>query len=258
MKLLSPAKQNPKLKKYLGDEYLGAIMYLAPADTVPGANLCPFADSCRNACLFTAGRGGFDPKVKQARINRTLLYLQDRSTFDALLYEELVRLAKAAYRNYGKMPVARLNGTSDIAWERDGQVPYQHPDIQFYDYTKVITRLRGDLPSNYHLTFSLSSTNDRYAQEALDRGFNVAVVFRNLPEELPDKWCGVPLVNGDLHDYRFLDPNDRPHIIALKAKGPAKKDTSGFVRDLEVQRLDTGKTFVPFTLLQRTENATNA
>ena len=36
-------------------------------------------------------------------------------------------------------------------------------------------------------------------------------------------------IDGDAHDLRFLDPASA--IVYLKAKGRAKKDTSGFVLD---------------------------
>jgi hypothetical protein len=48
-----------------------------------------------------------------------------------------------------------------------------------------------------------------------------------MPTE-PD-WRGFPIVNGDDHDLRFLDPG--PSIVALKAKGKAKLDRTGFVVD---------------------------
>jgi len=53
---------------------------------------------------------------------------------------------------------------------------------------------------------------------------NVAVVFDRLPEE----YMGKPVFNADDTDLRFLDP--KGVILGLKAKGRAKKDTSGFVR----------------------------
>ena len=39
---------------------------------------------------------------------------------------------------------------------------------------------------------------------------------------------GRPVINADDTDLRFLDPKGT--IAGLKAKGRAKKDTSGFVR----------------------------
>ena len=61
--------------------------------------------------------------------------------------------------------------------------------------------------------------------ELVESGQNVAVVF----DEIPDTWLGLPVINGDEHYLRFLDPTTGV-IVGLKAKGPkAKKDTTGFV-----------------------------
>ena len=57
----------------------------------------------------------------------------------------------------------------------------------------------------------------------LNRGTNVSVVF----DRVPGEWLGRKVIDGDAHDLRFLDPEGV--IVGLKAKGRAKKDTSGFV-----------------------------
>jgi hypothetical protein len=45
----------------------------------------------------------------------------------------------------------------------------------------------------------------------------------------------VDIVNGDAHDLRFLDPKPHAHhsatVVALRAKGHARHDRSGFVVD---------------------------
>jgi hypothetical protein len=127
------------------------------------------------------------------------------------------------------VPMVRLNGTSDIRWEREApEVFAEFPSVQFYDYTKIPTR--RDLPANYHLTFSYSGANERYREfwrAAVDAGLNVAVVFR---KDLPDTFLGLPVVNGDESDIRPYDPTGV--IVGLKAKGKAKRDVSGFVVDL--------------------------
>jgi hypothetical protein len=46
--------------------------------------------------------------------------------------------------------------------------------------------------------------------------------------ELPDLWYGYEVVDGDSTDLRFLDPKGG-YVIGLRAKGKARKDTSGFV-----------------------------
>jgi hypothetical protein len=59
----------------------------------------------------------------------------------------------------------RLNGTSDLPWfkykvDGGGSLMDLHPDVQFYDYTKVLNYLDHD-KKNYHVTFSDSGTNDQ-------------------------------------------------------------------------------------------------
>jgi hypothetical protein len=58
----------------------------------------------------------------------------------------------------------------------------------------------------------------------------MAVVFRD-KNKIPATFKGMPVIDGDKDDLRFLDPNDQPYVVALYAKGQAKKDYSGFVID---------------------------
>ena len=136
---------------------------------------------------------------------------------------------KSAIKN-NLTPCFRLNLTSDLAWEKI--MPLQFilfPHLQFYDYTKIKKRydryLDGELPSNYHLTYSRSeTTSDEEVHDICSRGGNVAVVFRDY---LPATWQGIRVVDGDINDLRFKDP--RGIVIGLKAKGTAgKKDETGF------------------------------
>ena len=60
-------------------------------------------------------------------------------------------------------------------------------------------------------------------------GANMAVVFRD-KDSIPDTFLGRPVVDGDSDDLRFLDPDNV--VVALYAKGKAKRDTSGFVVDV--------------------------
>jgi hypothetical protein len=97
--------------------------------------------------------------------------------------------------------------------------------VQFYDYTK--RHNRKALPANYHLTYSLAEYNDDMAKQTLASGVSVAAVFRS--KNLPAEYLGVPVHSGDENDLRFLDPTGV--VIGLYAKGRARQDTSGFVRD---------------------------
>jgi len=134
----------------------------------------------------------------------------------------------------GIKPCIRLNGTTDIRWELIKDADKQNifeafPLVQWYDYTKISNRKTKHL-KNYHLTWSYSGANIDYAsklQDALDNGMNAAVVFRK-EYKLPE-WRGINVTDGDKDDLRFLDPCNS--IVALYAKGKAKKDTTGFVVD---------------------------
>lgn len=222
------------------------ILYLAPAN-VSTFQTCPKAsDGCKAACLYSAGRGKFN-NVQQARINKTLWFFQERDTFMAQLVKDIGKVQRKAEKQ-GMTPAIRLNGTSDIAWEkikviRDG-VEYRnimkaYPEIQFYDYTKIIGRKSALALPNYHLTFSLAENNDSDALAALEQGYNVAVVLRIGRNDIkPTTWSGYPAIDGDDTDVRFFDEKGG-HIVTLTAKGDAVKDESGFVRGIN----DTLNTF---------------
>jgi hypothetical protein len=223
---------NPKLLKGQKKGYLSSVLHLAPAD-LSGKNTCPKATAgCKAACLNTAGRGGIFKKgestnvIQQARIRKTKMFFEDRRAFLNELTVEIVKTIKSAEKK-NLIPVFRLNGTSDIAWEKyeviSGKNIFQmFPDVQFYDYTKIVGRKVKHIP-NYHLTFSKADGNDMDVRLAASNGMNVAAVFHKLPET----YIGRPVINGDETDLRFLDP--KGVIVGLKAKGKAKKDTSGFV-----------------------------
>jgi hypothetical protein len=238
---------NPKTLKGQAQGYITAVLHLAPAST-SGFNVCPMATAgCKASCLNTAGRGGIaagnatfesaegalpDNAIQKARIARTQWFFADREAFVAQLVIEIYAFVNKAKRD-GLIPCVRLNGTSDIRWERipcNGleNIMAEFPAVQFYDYTKLANR-KG-VPSNYHLTFSLAEDNDAHAASVLADGGNVAVVYRDkaLPQSYAISGVTREVVSGDDSDLRFLDP--RGVIVGLYAKGKAKRDTLGFVR----------------------------
>ena len=218
-----------KTSKGNGDKYLTAIQYLAPARQVAGVNLCPMAQTagCEKACLYSAGRGRFS-NVQAARIRKTMLWRDNRALFLNQLEQDIDKFA-AYCRKRALSPAIRLNGTSDIRFERFG-IMQNFPGVQFYDYTKDVSRAYKTLPDNYHLTLSYSEANDEYAERVAmavaDTGRNMAVVFRNR-HAIPATFRGFPVLDGDKDDLRFLDKPG--HVVALYAKGDAKRDTTGFV-----------------------------
>jgi len=229
LKLLSVGTNAKTVKSDKGGVYLTAILYMAPAVQVAGINICPLSElaECRTACLYTAGRGAFN-NVQAARIRKTELWRDNRAAFLDALRSDLNKFETYCI-DRDLIPAVRLNGTSDIPWEKHGIID-EYPGIQFYDYTKTYSRLNNPQPSNYYLLLSYSMASVEYAQHiettAKNTGTNIAVVFRSDP---PATYLDRTVINGDLDDLRFLDaPNS---IVALSAKGQAKKDISGFVID---------------------------
>ena len=224
---------NPKIMKGEKKGYLSFVLHLAPAN-LSGKEVCPKRTAgCTAACLNTAGRGGIFKKgestnvIQQARIRRTKFFFENRREFLNQLTVDIIK-AKTMAEKKGLIPVFRLNGTSDLSWEKyevaNGKNIFQmFPEVQFYDYTKVLGRKTSHIP-NYHLTFSNADGNINDVLAAKQAGLNVAVVFR---KNLPETYLGRKVINGDETDLRFLD--DKNVIVGLKAKGKAKKDVSGFV-----------------------------
>jgi hypothetical protein len=234
---LLSVEKDAKTRKGAKNGVLTGVLYLAPHD-VSGFQVCPNATAgCIESCLFTAGRGIMS-NVMAGRINRTRWFFEDRDSFMRVIVRDIEKLIVRA-RNAGMTPAVRLNGTSDIAWEkirceRAGEsfrnVMLAFPDIQFYDYTKILGRKSALMLDNYHLTFSMAENNDADAFVALEQGYNVAVVMDLKRNDVkPETWAGYPVIDGDKDDIRFFDP-DGGHIVALHAKGKARYDQSGFVR----------------------------
>ena len=254
MKLLSTG--NPKILKGLAQGYNTYILHLAPA-TLSGYNTCPKAThGCAAACLNTAGRGGMFKRgettntIQQARIRKTKYFYENRTAFMADLVADIELAIKQSAR-LDLVPVFRLNGTSDLSWEKYSVtrrgVVYTNifeafSEVQFYDYTKVLGRKVTNIP-NYSLTFSAADGNDRDVVRAWQSGMNIAVVF-GLKKSMamptlysftsPGYSCVAPVINGDDNDLRFLDPKNV--VVGLYAKGKAKSDTSGFVKHITIMK----------------------
>ena len=238
---------NAKTVKGDGSEYLTAILYMTPWKVMVDGkqfNSCPMAETadCIKGCLYTAGRGKFS-NVQKARMRKTEWFYRDREGFMDQLVLDIHKFTNYCEKR-GIQPCVRLNGTTDIRWEtikvegwsieNDKEVEAKNifelfPEVQFYDYTKISNRKTKQI-HNYHLTWSYSGANVQYAaklQDALDNGMNAAVVFRK--PFVWRKWRGINVIDGDKDDLRFLDPKES--IVALYAKGDAKKDATGFVVD---------------------------
>ncbi len=228
---------NAKTIKGDSDEYLTAILYMTPYKVMVDGKLfnsCSMAAiaSCIDGCLNTAGRGAFN-NVQTARQRKAEWFYRDRDSFMDQLVIDVAKFANYC-RKRDIQPCIRLNGTTDIRWELiliDGKNIFEwFPSVQWYDYTKIPNRKVSHL-SNYHLTWSYSGANpkyEKYFDDVISNGMSVAVVFRKPYQS--KSWRGYKVVDGDKDDLRFLDP--KQSIVALYAKGKAKKDMTGFVIDI--------------------------
>lgn len=227
-------RENVKLKKAWKKDWRGMGLSLSPAKT-SGFEVCASrTESCTEFCLHETGRGQphmtFKDGLHQvwaSRLLRTIWFFRDRESFMEALVKDIARNQDAAIR---------LNVLSDWIWERQtvtvsekvadryGLVAGRHrnlfevfPDVQFYDYTKHYKRMFRDLPSNYHLTFSLNESNENQARDVLNAGHNIAAIVRDPSGTL----FGRPVIDGDDHDLRFLDPKNV--VVGLRPKGALNK-----------------------------------
>ena len=226
---------NTKTIKGQKQGYMTAVMYLAPYNIASKEhNVCPYSTpGCRAGCLYSAGRGSMTT-VQKARVNRTKYFIENRANFMLLLVDQISRFRKKANKK-GLIPVVRLNGTSDIDWNfyYRGNDSFTHtifntfPDLQFYDYTKDTRKILRKQPDNYHLTYSYNENSAKdFCYDLLhNRNINVAVVFN---KEGYKQAIESKAIDGEINDLRMY--GDQGKIVALLAKGQAKKDKTGFVR----------------------------
>jgi hypothetical protein len=223
---------NPKTAKGEARGFLTAVLHLAPHTLGDGRrNVCPHASAeCIALCLNTAGRGGIFKHgettnvIQEARKRRTVAFWADRDAFALALLDDAQRVARMAKRE-GLRLAFRLNGTSDLDWQRIAPVLVSNlADLGvLYDYTKDARKAARDSdPIDY--TLSWSGTNAAECAAHVARNGRVAVVFGKV---LPATFLGVPVVDGDAHDLRFLNPGGV--VVGLRAKGKARKHTGAFV-----------------------------
>ena len=216
---LGSVSQSMKLRLSEKNGTMTYGIYLAPAN-MSGYEVCPCSKWCRAFCLNASGQAKLDILsgkniIQAARIRKTRLFFEDRELFMRILVHEIRR-----WKNHAEMKkmhfAVRLNCTSDISPEdfvlNGKNILEIFPDVQFYDYTKVFTRisLLGKY-ENYDLTYSYSGHNQNLCKKFLARGGKVAVVFAD--NEMPAKFMGYPCCDGNLYDMRYLDPSG--HIIFL-------------------------------------------
>jgi len=197
-----------------------------------GRNMCVGSTpQCRAACnLWWSGRCVTEP-VRNAMIRRTKELVADPLFFRKRIEFDIRRLILEA-EAVSAIPVLRPHMASDhlpelldwLAILRE----FEGSKLIAYDYTKRLDFvLRDDLPANYWLTYSRSErSTDRQLQSVFAAGRNVAAVFdvpyhasgaHKFVGELPRRWNGRRVIDGDIHDLRFLDPAGC--FVGLRLKG---------------------------------------
>jgi hypothetical protein len=261
-RLFGAEGSNPKLAKE-GEtvpEYKTIGLSLSPSTESGRVNTCACAtEECRAACLNKAGRGAMS-SVQKARLERTNMLLDKPSEFMTVVHHEIDTHERAAAKQ-GKKAAVRLNVVSDIPHEKlHPEVFSEHPNTQFYDYTKIAGRVlnpdgsKKQLPANYHLTLSSTGiegaeSNWHHARQHLDNGGTVAMVFGArggrkgkagdpLPSHVIDEKTGkkYTVIDADTHDHRHLDkkyhgiPENEGLIAGLRIKGgmPMLKKAGNF------------------------------
>lgn len=249
-------------------EFIQYGLQLAPAK-MSGHNLCPYSTpECERDCLAFSGHGSEPMHEEHQKFNpiwagwvlKALIYKNDRDWFFGKLLREIdVMRAKtfsSGNKLSGKKLVIRLNVTSDIVWEKqrisaqafhmagmlmpgtEATIFDVFPDVQFIDYTKIPGRYRSP-PANYHLLLSYTGHNYSDCAEYLEQGGTVAAVFTSKPTE----YLGFPVIDGDKHDLRQLDPEGV--WVGLKPKGTLLKnidDNPFVIHPVEEGGWDFGQT----------------
>ena len=258
---LTPAKIDQDLKN-LAKVWVREnphMIHLLDLLEMDNSNVCPFSGKCVVPCLRTSGRLKFT-ESQIAMLKRRLLFAYSMKynpeIYFNLLCEYIERELAKAQRLHLKLAV-RLNGTSDIRWERlnmvtgktentisEESIIRKYSDVVFYDYTKFPSFLRDysnlvDVSfqslkiENYHLTYSYNEETTPFEVESnFKLGRNIAIVFRSeMPKQIMFNGNLIEVIDGDQHDLRLPSIDGQSKFVGLTAKGKAKSDFSGFVND---------------------------
>lgn len=224
-KLLGNPLDNVKIRKSAVPTW---TLTLSAHRTSGEVNTCvKSTPECRKHCVMLTAGNAFYRSVIDGRAARTIFAARYPLHFLSLLTYE-VRALEGRGTPFG----LRLNVASDIRWEMIAPWLFDGPNVRAYDYTKWGWEDR-DEQDNYRLTYSHSErwTDDKI-REYVAHGDNVAVVFDCHKHELPTYHLGIPVIDGDVTDYRYDDPQGV--IVGLAAKGTAKTlQVGGFKRSGE-------------------------
>jgi len=203
------------------DKYDTYVMYLQPADKVAIETLCAFAvlSGCVEECLILSGQLGMSVG-QNAATKRTILMLLRPKLFESALLSEIDKAERKALKT-GIPALFRLNGTSDLDFTA---IMAQRPNSMFYDYTKILSRVRKNSLTNYDLTFSgsmYSPQSKAALRKAVASNHRIAMAYNT--KGLADDGLQInhSLKSFDTTDLRHLDSNV---VGTLTRKGSNKKE----------------------------------
>lgn len=239
----APSLLSVSISKLQKDEKVTLGLPLLPATHSGIVNVCAFADSCAETCVAFSGNAGFD-NVYKSRMAKTHFLNWQPTSFLVLLTHEIFR----AVDQYGAENLAiRLNAYSDIRWEKVYPFLFKlFSNVQFYDYTKHTTKSRPEenRPANYHLTYSVSEkTTPKIISKCADIGRPLAVVVEirsgvkpgtQTMREIPTTWAGMPTIDGDSNDSRYLTPTGS--VVLLRRKHTMKANHPMIVKAAKLEK----------------------
>jgi len=229
--------ESAKASKATEYGYLNAIHYMAPHTIAGVGNLCPFASpGCAASCLgYHTGQASMvkdadntqnKNSVRLSRDTKARQFMTQRPAYMREVHKQAKRVIAKAHK-MGLKPALRFNGSTDVA-NAPREIAAAYPEVPVNEYTKsvrfALENAAGMHPANLTVCFSRSEINEADCVKVLEAGGLVSVVFHG---EIPATWNGFPTVDGDKHDLLHKQP--KGHVVALKAKGAAKRDTTGFV-----------------------------
>lgn len=137
---------------------------------------------CANSCLHTAGAMHYAPQKIEARRRKTLELKHDKVNFLVKILLDVFRLSLVAEQQ-GHKPVVRMNGTSDIFWERDHKFPVSELEIQNAIKQTWPNKLRKDILN--HIKQVIGGQSNSYSSiisglSSFVRGKNLMEVFKHV------------------------------------------------------------------------------
>ena len=237
-KLLSQGSY--KFDKKDGKPIITKGMYLSPSNEAGyGINTCANATKeCRAGCLIFTGQMKMKPAINSRIMKTRFFYAYPEQFLDSLIDELFEAVKQASWDR--EIIQFRLNGTSDINWEKYLHLETLIKDIPaceiFYDYTKNPNRQVNR--NHYHLTYSISDNSKSLSHglDYLEKGQSVAVVTSKTEMKQLLEVGSKTFINGDKNDHRPQDPKSSIVLLSFKGKGATKAQrgtSKGFVKSAE-------------------------